>query len=81
MEARNKVAMLPVQPDACHIFGGGDDAIEGGAAVWCMITACRRGVTVGSAVPKVAMWPVYPGARFVVVVRMHQCWGSGMVYD
>ena len=29
---------------------------------------------------EVAMWPVYPGARFVVVVMMHQCWGSCMVY-
>ena len=51
MEARNEVPMLPVQPGVCHICGGGDDVIEGGAAVWCMIRACRRGVTVGSAVP------------------------------
>ena len=51
MEARSEVAMLPVQPGVCHICGGGDDAIEGGAAVWCMIKACRRGVSVGSAVP------------------------------
>ena len=41
LEARNEVAMLPVQPGVCHICGGGDDAIEGGAAVWCMIRACN----------------------------------------
>ena len=41
MEAQTKVAMWPVQPGVCHICGGGDDAIEGGAAVWGMIRACN----------------------------------------
>ena len=41
IEARNEVAMWPVQPVACSISGGGGDLVQAGPAAGDADRACR----------------------------------------